>query len=77
MNVGDVLPLKFVSPLYIAVIESLLVGRELVVQVAVSGEPLLSVCATQPLIVVPPTSKFTAPVGVPPVPLTVAVNVTA
>jgi hypothetical protein len=74
-----VLPLKFVSPLYTAVIKSLPVGSEVVVHVAMSGELALSVCAVQLEIDVLPTLKFSVPVGVPvppPVTVTVAVNVT-
>jgi hypothetical protein len=76
----DVLVVKFESPLYTAVIESLVpVGSALVVHVAVSGEVPLSACELHPDIDVPPTLKLTEPLGMPdplPVTVTVAVNVT-
>jgi hypothetical protein len=75
----DVLPVKLLSPPYTAVIESLPVGSEVVAHVAVYGELALSGCEPQPEIDVPPTLKFTVPVGVPdplPVTVTLAVSVT-
>jgi len=71
VSTGDVLVLKFVSPLYTAVIEWLPRASDDVVKLAF---PLLSV--PDPITVVP-SLKVTVPVGVPVVEdETIAVNVT-
>ena len=70
MTVLEVLPLKFVSPLYVAVIEC---------DPAVSNDVLKAVAPafSMPVpIEAVPSKNVTVPVGVPPVPVTVAVNVT-
>jgi hypothetical protein len=69
---GDVLAVFPASPLYTATTLWLPADSALVVHVAV---PPLTLCAPQPEIELPPSSKFTLPVGLAPV--TVAVNVTA
>jgi len=67
---ADVLPAKFVSPPYTAVMLCAPTDRDAVLKVATpeASAPVPNCVA--------PSLKVTVPVGVPPAPLTVAVNVT-
>ena len=70
MTVLEVLPLKFASPLYVAVIKCDPVLSDDVLKAAV---PAFSVPVPNHIV---PSKNVTVPVRVPPVPVTFAVNVT-
>lgn len=72
VTAAEVLPAKFALPLYLAVMECTPAVSIDVVKVAT---PLLFRVPVPSVVV--PSRKTTVPVGVPPLPATVAVNVTA